>query len=162
MFSGVSICSKTFRFVQNTPKGYKEIQKYNYYGKDGKAPNENLGCTVLYRPEWHEAGSIKIENPQVLLSKLITITEHNAIFDYYKGEVYKNQDGIWWYNMLVEGKGNNIAGGAVLAKKPADFAYFLMVHNEAQGALNGLNVFTGYKEGYPPIVRTITRIPAQQ
>ena len=96
---------------------HKELQKYNYCGKNNEAPNPKLyQPKVVYRPEWHEAGSIKIENPEELLSKLISKNEAIAIYDYYNAAVYPNQKNIWWYNMLVEG--NDLAGGAAYAKKP--------------------------------------------
>jgi len=125
---------------------HKELQKYNYYGPNGKTPDENLGSTVLYRPEWHEAGSVKIENPKELLSKLITIKEHNAMYDYYKSSVYAKRDRFWWHEMLVEGEGNDKAGGAVYAKKPAGKYSFLMAQNDDKDAFNGFKVWTGHKK----------------
>ena len=97
---------------------HKELQKYNYkscvplkYGKEG-----------AYRPEFHEAGSIKIENPKELKSKLILEDAAKAIFNYYKSAFYPKEEKIWWMKMLVEGTKINdkeMAGGAVYAKKPS-------------------------------------------
>ena len=111
---------------------HKELQKYNYCGKNNEAPNPNLyQPEVVYRPEWHEAGSIKIENPKELLSKLISKNEAIAIYDYYNATVYPNQKNIWWYNMLVEG--NDLAGGAVYAKKPTVNELCLILYGEIHG-----------------------------
>jgi hypothetical protein len=111
---------------------HKELQKYNYCGKNNEAPNLPLyHYRVVYRPEWHEAGSIKIENPKELLSKLISKNEAIAIYDYYNAAVYPNQKNIWWYNMLVEG--NDLAGGAVYAKKPTVNELCLILYGEIHG-----------------------------
>lgn len=111
---------------------HKEIQKYDYRGKDvqsrnlsrifKEAPNvQKLGTEVVYRPEWHVAGSIKIENPKELMEKLILKDEIEAVYKYYQSVVYPNEKNIWWYNTLVEG--NDIAGGAVYSQKPAEGKY---------------------------------------
>ena len=111
---------------------HKELQKYNYCGKNNEAPNLPLyHYRVVYRPEWHEAGSIKIENPKELLSKLISKNEAIAIYDYYNAAVYPNQKYIWWYNMLVEG--NDLAGGAAYAKKPTVNELCLILYEEING-----------------------------
>jgi len=111
---------------------HKELQKYNYCGKNNEAPNLTLyHYLVVYRPEWHEAGSIKIENPKELLSKLISKNEAIAIYDYYNAAVYPNQKNIWWYNMLVEG--NDLAGGAAYAKKPTVNELCLILYDEING-----------------------------
>ena len=111
---------------------HKELQKYNYCGKNNEAPNLTLyHYHVVYRPEWHEAGSIKIENPEELLSKLISKNEAIAIYDYYNAAVYPNQKYIWWYNMLVEG--NDLAGGAAYAKKPTVNELCLILYDEING-----------------------------
>ena len=111
---------------------HKELQKYNYCGKNNEAPNPKLyQPEVVYRPEWHEAGSIKIENPKELLSKLISKNEAIAIYDYYNAAVYPNQKNIWWYNMLVEG--NDLAGGAAYAKKPTVNELCLILYDEING-----------------------------
>ena len=98
---------------------HKEIQKYNYhkYG-DSKAPNYKVldYFEIVFRPEWHEAGSIKIENPKELKSKLIYDVEMKTLYNYYKSAFYSNQDKIWWTKMLVGDDASKQPGGAVLAK----------------------------------------------
>ncbi len=94
---------------------HKELQKYYYYRSDGKAPNPRTqGQEVMYRPEWHEAGSIKIENPKEVKSKLMYDDEAVALYNYYHSAVYPKQERIIWTKMLVGD--NDQAGGAVLAK----------------------------------------------
>ena len=93
---------------------HKEIQKYNYCGKKNKAPDLR-DRNSAYRPEWHEAGSIKIDNPKSLREKLIRHAEATAIRKYY--ESLYNKEKIWWYEMLVEG--GEKAAGAVYSKKPS-------------------------------------------
>ena len=103
---------------------HKEIQKYDYRGKDvqigdvvfKEAPNTRYENDAVYRPKWHVAGSIKIENPKELKEKLIIKEEIQAIYKYFQSAVYPNAKEIYWYNMLIEG--NNIAGGAVYSKRP--------------------------------------------
>ena len=103
---------------------HKEIQKYDYRGKDvqigdlvlKEAPNPRYEEDAVYRPKWHVAGSIKIENPKELKEKLIIKEEIQAIYKYFQSAVYPNAKEIYWYNMLIEG--NNIAGGAVYSKRP--------------------------------------------
>ncbi len=104
---------------------HKEIQKYDYRGKDvqisqtdvlKEAPNPRIEEDAVYRPKWHVAGSIKIENPKELKEKLIIKEEIQAIYKYFQSAVYPNAKEIYWYNMLIEG--NNIAGGAVYSKRP--------------------------------------------
>lgn len=104
---------------------HKEIQKYDYRGKDvqisqsevlKEAPNTRYEDDAVYRPKWHVAGSIKIENPKELKEKLIIKEEIQAIYKYFQSAVYPNAKEIYWYNMLIEG--NNIAGGAVYSKRP--------------------------------------------
>ena len=105
---------------------HKEIQKYDYRGKDvqigsvvlKEAPNTRIEEDAVYRPKWHVAGSIKIENPKELKEKLIIKEEIQAIYKYFQSAVYPNAKEINWYNMLIEG--NNIAGGAVYSKRPAE------------------------------------------
>jgi hypothetical protein len=100
---------------------HKEIQKYNYRGKDGAAPNPTPypNRDAVYRPEWHEAGSIKIENPKELKEKLIRVEEAVAFHKYYQAAVFSNQERIWWTKMLVGADDNKLAAGAVLAKQMA-------------------------------------------
>jgi hypothetical protein len=93
---------------------HKELQKYNYCGKKNKAPDLR-DRNSAYRPEWHEAGSIKIDNPKSLREKLIRHAEATAIRKYY--ESLYNKEKIWWYEMLVEG--GEKAAGAVYSKKPS-------------------------------------------
>ena len=96
---------------------HKELQKYNYYKfGNSKAPNYKIhGCDAVFRPEWHEAGSVKIENPKELKEKLITDPEFKTIYEYYKSTFYSNQD-TWWTKMLVGDDASKQPGGAVLAK----------------------------------------------
>jgi len=100
---------------------HKEIQKYDYRGKDGAAPNPtpHPNRDAVYRPEWHEAGSIKIENPKELKEKLIRVEEAVAFHKYYQAAVFSNQERIWWTKMLVGADDNKLAAGAVLAKQMA-------------------------------------------
>ena len=94
---------------------HKEIQKYYYKGKNNEAPNPDVhGPNAVYRPEWHQAGSVKIDNPYELPTKLIDCKEAEAIFNYYKSAVYPT-GALWWMQMLVEG---DKSAGAVLAKQP--------------------------------------------
>ena len=99
---------------------HKEIQKYNYKGKNNEAPHPAIyGKYAIYRPEWHEAGSIRIECPYTLKSKLISVKEALALYDYYRSAVYpKGVDwdgGIQWIHVLVSG---DKSAGAVLAMQP--------------------------------------------
>ena len=96
---------------------HKQIQKYYYKGKNNEAPNPEVhGPNAVYRPEWHQAGSVKIDNPYELPTKLIDCKEAEAIFNYYKSAVYPTR-AFWWLQMLVEG---DKSAGAVLAKQPED------------------------------------------
>ena len=93
---------------------HKELQTYNYKGKNNESPHPAIyGKDAVYMPRWHEAGNIKIENPQELKSKLIRTQEMAAIVKYY------NPGGrtMSWYKMLVDG---NNTGGAVCATKPVN------------------------------------------
>jgi len=97
---------------------HKEIQKYYYKGKNNEAPNpEVYGSNAIYRPEWHEAGSVKIDNAYEVPAKLINCKEAEAIFNYFKSAVYPT-GAFWWTQMLIEG---DKAAGAVLAKQPENF-----------------------------------------
>ena len=136
---------------------HKELQKYNYCGPDNKCPHPRLygGYDALYRPEWHQAGSVKIDNPKELKSKLISVNEAYAIYDYYKA-IYK-QENIHWADMLVEHliDKKNVAGGAdyALDPKPDNGALtFLMLHDTGSWA-NGVNLVDGGKSlGICPVV----------
>ena len=95
----------------------KELQKYNY-GLNGKCPHPSFyGSDAVYRPEWHEKGSPKIENPTELKSKLIRVKEAETIYNYYKTAFYSGQEKISWASMLVGDK--DMAGGATYSKQPA-------------------------------------------
>lgn len=93
----------------------KELQKINYCGKGNKSPDPHAygedWVNVIYRPEWHEVGSVTINNPQEQKTKMITEKEAETIFKYYS----PNEDKMWWTKMLVDGEN---AGGAAYAKKP--------------------------------------------
>ena len=93
---------------------HKEIQKYNYCGKNNKAPDDR-DRNSAYRPEWHEAGSIKIDNPQELKEKLIREAEATAIHKYYQS-LYNKRD-VWWHKILVDG--DKMPAGAVYSKEPS-------------------------------------------
>ena len=120
---------------------HKELQKYNYCGKDNKAPDIR-DRNSAYRPEWHEAGSIKIDNPMSMKEKLIRVSEATAIYKYYQS-LY-NKERIWWYEMLVEG--GEKAAGAVYSKKPSGVSnnrlgLLLYLHDQPQD--NGIVEFGG-------------------
>jgi hypothetical protein len=96
---------------------HKQIQKYYYKGKNNEAPNPEVhGPNAVYRPEWHQAGSVKIDNAYEVPAKLINCSEAEAIFNYFKSAVYPT-GAFWWNQMLVEG---DKSAGAVLAKQPED------------------------------------------
>ena len=120
---------------------HKELQKYNYKGKNNEAPHPAIfGQLAVYRPEWHEAGSITIENPIELKSKLIRWKEIFAMQEYFKSAVFPNIRDFGWYEMLVEGKeaGNNLAGGAVYAKEPTTQVPSLLLNEPEYGDPNEL------------------------
>ena len=115
---------------------HKELQKYNYCGKDNKAPDAR-DINSAYRPEWHEAGSIKIDNPQELKEKLIRNAEARTIHKYY--ESLYNKKYIWWHEILV--KGGEKAAGAVYSKEPSGvknnkLGLLLYLHDQPQN--NGI------------------------
>ena len=115
---------------------HKEIQKYNYCGKKNKAPDLR-DRNSAYRPEWHEAGSIKIDNPKELKEKLIRHAEARTIHEYY--ESLYNKKYIWWYEILV--KGGEKAAGAVYSKEPSGvknnkLGLLLYLHDQPQN--NGI------------------------
>ena len=96
---------------------HKEIQKYYYKGKNNEAPDPEVhGRNAVYRPEWHQAGSVKIDNAYEVPAKLIECKEAEAIFNYFKSAVYPT-GAFRWMEMLVEG---DKSAGAVLAKQPED------------------------------------------
>ena len=135
---------------------HKEIQKYNYYGKDRQAPNpRTYGWDAVFTPEWHEAGSIKIENPKELKSKLIREGEAKAFYKYYHSAVFSNQESISWTKMLVGGDDNKLAAGAVLAKQMASsnsIACLILTRNS--GTNTGLNYFINSYEIVPVMTNT--------
>ena len=89
----------------------KEIQEYNYYGENGEAPSPSIyGQDAVFMPRWHKAGSVKIENPAELKSKLMRIQEMSAINNYYNDDP-QNQAMSFW-NLLTEGENTS---GAVYA-----------------------------------------------
>ena len=96
---------------------HKELQKYNYCGKNNEAPDPALyGEIAVYRPEWHEAGSVKIDNPYDLRnSHLLRCQEYEALYKYYRPAVYPKGDEFRWMDVLIDGK---LAAGAVYAKEP--------------------------------------------
>ena len=115
---------------------HKELQKYNYCGKDNKAPDIR-DRNSAYRPEWHEAGSIKIDNPQELKEKLIRNAEATAIHKYYQS-LYNKKD-FRWHEILV--KGGEKAAGAVYSKEPSGvknnkLGLLLYLHDQPQN--NGI------------------------
>jgi hypothetical protein len=115
---------------------HKELQKYNYCGKDNKAPDVR-DINSAYRPEWHEAGSIKIDNPQELKEKLIRNAEATAIHKYYQS-LYNKKD-FRWHEILV--KGGEKAAGAVYSKEPSGvknnkLGLLLYLHDQPQN--NGI------------------------
>ena len=115
---------------------HKELQKYNYCGKDNKAPDVR-DINSAYRPEWHEAGSIKIDNPQELKEKLIRNAEAKAIHKYYQS-LYNKKD-FRWHEILV--KGGEKAAGAVYSKEPSGvknnkLGLLLYLHDQPQN--NGI------------------------
>ena len=115
---------------------HKELQKYYYCGKDNKAPDVR-DINSAYRPEWHEAGSIKIDNPQELKEKLIRNAEATAIHKYYQS-LYNKKD-FRWHEILV--KGGEKAAGAVYSKEPSGvknnkLGLLLYLHDQPQN--NGI------------------------
>ena len=115
---------------------HKELQKYYYCGKDNKAPDVR-DSNSAYRPEWHEAGSIKIDNPKELKEKLIRNAEATAIHKYYQS-LYNKKD-FRWHEILV--KGGEKAAGAVYSKEPSGvknnkLGLLLYLHDQPQN--NGI------------------------
>ena len=109
---------------------HKEIQTYNYVGNNNECPHPNIyGANGIYRPKWHEAGSIKIENPEELKSKLIHTSEMDAVSKFYDPDTGR----MSWVDMLVKGKDN--AGGAVISNKQIGNDPSLLLYNP--GGRNG-------------------------
>lgn len=112
---------------------HKQLQKYNYKGKNNEAPHPAIyGQLAVYRPEWHEAGDITIDNPVELQSKLIRWKEIFAMQKYYKSAVYPDQRDFDWYYMLVGDK--KMAGGAVYAKNPTTIETILLLNEPERSA----------------------------
>ena len=126
----------------------KELQKYQYLGKKVPynmsggfhyaAPHpRQQGAEVVFRPEWHEAGSYKIDNPKEVKEKLIRTNEAKTIHQYYE-KVYK-QEYVWWTQILVDG--DKSPAGAVYAKNPSgvkDNQPCLMMYNDNNPSRTGL------------------------
>ena len=124
---------KGAHFIMN-----KELQSYNYIGKNNDTPDPNVYRTkdVIYMPKWHEAGSIKIENIEELKTKLIRMKEMSAICNYYNPN---NDVRMSWTKMMVDN--NNNAGGAVYAKAPTCSEPLLLLYNHEDLTSNGAMVF---------------------
>ena len=127
---------------------YKEIQKYNYCGKNNEAPDPALyGEIAVYRPEWHEAGSVKIDNPYDLRnSHLLRCQEYEALYKYYRPAVYPKGDEFRWMDVLIDGK---LAAGAVYAKEPN--TYLLSASKLLLYDPQSKN--TGYYEDYNGVIK---------
>ena len=127
---------------------HKELQKYNYCGKNNEAPDPALyGEIAVYRPEWHEAGSVKIDNPYDLRnSHLLRCQEYEALYKYYRPAVYPKGDVFWWMDVLIDGK---LAAGAVYAKEPNTYlprASKLLLYDPQSKN-------TGYYEDYNGVIK---------
>ena len=135
----------------------KQLQKYNYYGENGKSPLSYLGpldhlsYDAAFRPEWHEAGEPKIDNPQEVKEKLIRNTEMLTIHKYYQS-LYK-QEKIWWTKILVDG--TEMPAGAVYpsGKAPSgvkDNKPCLLMYHQQRPHETGIENFIGSRvEIYP-------------
>ena len=127
---------------------HKELQKYNYCGKNNEAPDPALyGEIAVYRPEWHEAGSVKIDNPYDLRdSHLLRCQEYEALYKYYRPAVYPKGDVFRWMDVLIDGK---LAAGAVYAKEPNTYlpsASKLLLYDPQSKN-------TGYYEDYNGVIK---------
>lgn len=126
---------------------HKELQKYRFCGPDNKCPHPDLygGYDAIYRPEWHQAGTINIDNPKELKSKLITVKEAYALYDYYKA-IYKKEN-IHWADILVEYiiDKKNVAGGAdyALDPKPNNGDHTFLMLQEPGSRANGVDIVNG-------------------
>ena len=127
---------------------HKELQKYNYCGKNNEAPDPALyGEIAVYRPEWHEAGSVKIDNPYDLRnSHLLRCQEYEALYKYYRPAVYPKGDVFRWMDVLIDGK---LAAGAVYAKEPN--TYLLSASKLLLYDPQSKN--TGYYEDYNGVIK---------
>ena len=127
---------------------HKELQKYNYCGKNNEAPDPALyGEIAVYRPEWHEAGSVKIDNPYDLRdSHLLRCQEYEALYKYYRPAVYPKGDLFRWMDVLIDGK---LAAGAVYAMEPNTYlpsASKLLLYDPQSKN-------TGYYEDYNGVIK---------
>ena len=105
---------------------HKELQKYNYKGKNNEVPHPDLyGQLAIYRPEWHEAGTIKINNPTELQSKLIHPSEMKAIYNYYRSAVkaLADKNYLLWRYILVSYQDNKLVAGAKFSQEPGYYSY---------------------------------------
>lgn len=109
----------------------KEIQKYHYKGTNNEAPS-GYGRKSLYRPEWHEAGSIKIDNPEEVQSKLFTWKEALAIYNYYHSHYITHRNEIWWEEMLASGYADNRWSGEMSVAREWGILYehFLLLYDQ--------------------------------
>ena len=128
---------------------HKELQKYNYKGKNNEVPHPDLyGQLAIYRPEWHEAGTVKINNPTELQSKLIHPSEMKAIYNYYKSAVkaFANENYLLWEEILVSHRDNKLAAGAKYSQEPGYYSspYFpvLMLYEPdlKKNPINGVHL----------------------
>ena len=128
---------------------HKELQKYNYKGKNNEVPHPDLyGQLAIYRPEWHEAGTIKINNPAELQSKLIHPSEMKAIYNYYKSadKAFADKNYLLWMYILVSYQDNKLVAGAKFSQEPVyySFPYFpvLMLYEPdlKQEPINGVHL----------------------
>ena len=108
---------------------HKELQKYNYKGKNNEVPHPDLyGQLAIYRPEWHEAGTVKINNPTELQSKLIHPSEMKAIYNYYRSadKAFADKNYLLWMDILVSYQDNKLVAGAKFSQEPVyySFPYF--------------------------------------
>ena len=128
---------------------HKELQKYNYKGKNNEVPHPDLyGQLAIYRPEWHEAGTVKINNPTELQSKLIHPSEMKAIYNYYRSAVkaFADKNYLLWRYILVSYQDNKLVAGAKFSQEPVyySFPYFpvLMLYEPdlKQEPINGVHL----------------------
>lgn len=137
---------------------HRQLQKYYYFAKhdtkftgdfmtwNGEVPHPDLyGVTAVYRPEWHQAGTVKIDNPEEVKSKLITTKEILAIYDYYCGVkgFFENPQRLWT-DMLVSKENSKISGGAEYPMQspgalPPYWPRLLLFESDSQkNAINGV------------------------
>lgn len=128
---------------------HKELQKYNYKGKNNEVPHPDLyGQLAIYRPEWHEAGTVKINNPTELQSKLIHPSEMKAIYNYYRSadKAFADKNYLLWVDILVSYQDNKLVAGAKFSQEPVyySFPYFpvLMLYEPdlKQNPINGVHL----------------------